>query len=126
MPNFLEQLVAEWYEFRGYFVRRNIKVGPLPKGGFKSELDVVAFHPTEKHLVHIDPSTDAHAWDQREKHFTPKFVVGRKFIPSILCKCAYWLGYSCNTVTFRSPRKRRSEKLSLGFGGVTGLLSAPK
>lgn len=37
MPNFLEQLVAEWYEFRGYFVWRNINVGPRPKGGFESE-----------------------------------------------------------------------------------------
>jgi len=31
--NFLEQLAAEWYEFRGYFVRRNVRVGPRPKGG---------------------------------------------------------------------------------------------
>ena len=25
--NFLEQLVAEWYEYQGYFVRRNVMVG---------------------------------------------------------------------------------------------------
>ena len=25
--NFLEQLVTEWYEYRGYFVRRNVPVG---------------------------------------------------------------------------------------------------
>jgi hypothetical protein len=25
--NFLEQLVAEWYEYDGYFIRRNVKVG---------------------------------------------------------------------------------------------------
>ena len=31
MVNFLEQMVAEWYEFRGYFVRRNVRVGPRPK-----------------------------------------------------------------------------------------------
>ena len=78
MPNFLEQLVAEWYEFRGYFVRRNINVGPRLKGGFESELDVVAFHPTKRHLVHIEPSMDAHSWDQREKRFTAKFAAGRK------------------------------------------------
>ena len=83
MPNFLEQLVAEWYEFRGYFVRRNINVGPRLKGGFESELDVVAFHPTKRHLVHIEPSMDAHSWDQREKRFTAKFAAGRKFIPSV-------------------------------------------
>ena len=61
MANFLEQLVAEWYEFRGYFVRRNINVGPRARGS-ESELDVVAFHPTKRHLVHIEPSMDAHSW----------------------------------------------------------------
>ena len=49
--NFLEQLVAEWYEFNGYFVRRNVKVGPRAKGGHDGELDVVAFHPGRKSLV---------------------------------------------------------------------------
>ena len=51
MINFLEQLVAEWYEFQGYFVRRNVRVGERPGGGHDSELDVVAFHPTKKHLA---------------------------------------------------------------------------
>jgi hypothetical protein len=41
--NFLERLVAEWYEFRGYFVRRKINVGPSLKGKFGFELDIVAF-----------------------------------------------------------------------------------
>ena len=30
--NFLEQLVAEWYEYRGYFVRRNVPVGRRLEG----------------------------------------------------------------------------------------------
>lgn len=83
MPNFLEQLVAEWYEFRGYFVRRNINVGKRLKGGFDSELDVVAFHPEQKHLVHVEPSMDADSWQQRERRFAAKFAAGRRFIPSI-------------------------------------------
>ena len=40
--NFLEQLVAEFYEYKGYFVRRNILVGKRAKGGYECELDVVA------------------------------------------------------------------------------------
>jgi len=36
MANHLEQLVAEWLEFKGYFVRRNVKVGKLPRGGHES------------------------------------------------------------------------------------------
>jgi hypothetical protein len=83
VPNFLEQLVAEGCEFRGYFVRRNINVGPRPKGGFESELDVVAFHPGRRHLVHVEPSMDAASWDRREQRLTAKFAAGRKFIPSL-------------------------------------------
>src|SRR5437016_5364675 len=47
--NFLEQLVAEWYEYQGYFIRRNVRVGKLAAGGYECELDVVAFHPQTKH-----------------------------------------------------------------------------
>ena len=54
MNNFLKQLAAEWYEYRGYFVRRNVRVGQRAGGGFAGELDVVAFNPIEKRLVHIE------------------------------------------------------------------------
>jgi hypothetical protein len=81
--NHLEQLVAEWYEFRGYFVRRNVQVGKRLMGGYECELDVVAFDPKEKHLVHIEPSMDAHTWAKREARFTKKFEAGRKYIPTL-------------------------------------------
>jgi len=81
--NHLEQLVAEWYEYRGYFVRRNIQVGPRPKGGYECELDVVAFHPSQHHLVHIEPSMDADSWAKREKRYSKKFEAGRKYIPAL-------------------------------------------
>ena len=32
--NHLEQLVAEWLQYNGYFVRVSVPVGPRPKGGF--------------------------------------------------------------------------------------------
>lgn len=60
MPsNYLEQLAAEWYEYQGYFVRRNIRVGLRKQGGYEGELDVVAFHPGRVALVHIETSMDA-------------------------------------------------------------------
>lgn len=34
----LEQMVAEWYEYQGYFIRRNVLVGRRDRGGFESEL----------------------------------------------------------------------------------------
>jgi len=81
--NYLEELVAEWYEFRGYFVRRNIRVGKRSKGGYEGELDVVAFHPETRHLVHIEPSMDALSWKKRDERFRKKFRAGQKFIPGL-------------------------------------------
>ena len=69
--NYLEQLVAEWYEYQGCFVRRNIHVGKRPKGGYECELDLVAFNPALRHLVHIEPSMDADSW-KKEKCDTRK------------------------------------------------------
>lgn len=81
--NHLEQLTAEWYEFRGYFVRRNVQVGRREKGGYECELDVVAFCPRRQHLVHIEPSMDAHTWAIRESRYTKKFEAGRRYIPGL-------------------------------------------
>jgi hypothetical protein len=81
--NHLEQLVAEWYEYQGYFVRRNVQVGRRPKGGYDCELDVVAYNPEKKHLVHIEPSMDAHTWAKREERFAKKFKAGRDHIPAL-------------------------------------------
>jgi len=81
--NFLEQLVAEWYEINGYFVRRNVRVGKLAHGGHEGELDVVAFHPEQKRLVHIESSMDGDTWDRREERFIRKFRVGRDQISKV-------------------------------------------
>lgn len=81
--NFLEQLVAEWYEYRGYFVRRNVPVGKRTKGGYECELDIVAFDPVKHHLVHIEPSMDAESWEKRELQFKKKFDAGLKYVPGL-------------------------------------------
>ena len=71
--NFLEQVIAEWFSYEGYFVKTNIKFGKLPRGGFTGEMDVVAFHPQTRELVHIETSTDALSWEDRCKRFKQKF-----------------------------------------------------
>jgi hypothetical protein len=81
--NHLEQLISEWYEYQGYFVRRNVLVGRLPTGGHECELDIVAFHPATRHLVHIEPSLDADSWAKREERYRKKFDAGRKYIPAL-------------------------------------------
>lgn len=53
------------------------KVG---RGGHECELDVVAFHPHERRLVHIEPSMDADSWAERERRYEKKFSAGRRYI----------------------------------------------
>ena len=64
-------------------MKRNIRVGKLPTGGFETELDIVAFHPEKKHLVHVESSLDADSWKKREERFRKKFSAGKIFIPKI-------------------------------------------
>lgn len=81
--NFLEQLAGEWYEYQGYFVRRNVLVGRRSQGGYECELDVVAFNPSNRHIVHVEPSMDAHSWKKREIRYKKKFSAGRNYIPNL-------------------------------------------
>ena len=84
MPlNHLEQFVAEWLEYSGYFVRRNVKVGKREKGGYGGELDVVALHPRQKRLLHYEMSTDTDSWPERERSFGKTFDAGRRHIPGL-------------------------------------------
>jgi hypothetical protein len=76
--NFLEQLVGEWYSYKGYFVQTNVKFGPLKHGGYEGEMDVVAFHPKDKVLVHVETSTDSLSWEKRRHHFESKFRRAQK------------------------------------------------
>ena len=83
--NHLESLVSEWYEFRGYFVRRNVQVGKRASGGYDCELDIVAFHPEQRSLVHLEPSLDCHSWAIREGRQAAasidKVLMGRTDLP---------------------------------------------
>ena len=80
--NHLETLIRQYYEWKGYIVRGNITLGRLSHGGCAGELDIVAYHPQTKHLLHIEPSLDAHPWKKREKRFKKKFDFGKQYICS--------------------------------------------
>ena len=73
----LEQLVYEYYDWLGYLVKHNIKVGRLQRGGWEMELDIIAYNPNTNHLIHFEPSLDADSWDKREKRFSKKFDAGK-------------------------------------------------
>lgn len=76
--NFLEQLAAEWYAYNGYFVQTNLKFGKRKAGGWEGEMDVLALHPRDKVLVHIETSSDAASWERRKTRFTGKFNNAQK------------------------------------------------
>lgn len=84
----LEQLVFEYYDWLGYLVKHNIKVGRLKRGGWEMELDIIAYNPNTNHLIHFEPSVDAYSWDTREKRFKKKFDAGKKYIKEHIFK---WL-----------------------------------
>ena len=84
----LEELIAEYYEWRGYVVKCNALVGKRARGGWEMELDVVAYDPETPSILHIEPSLDAQSWETREGRFVKKFEAGRKYILSELFK---WL-----------------------------------
>lgn len=82
--NHLEQTLSEWLEWKGYFLRRNVKVGKLSHGGHSGELDIVAFHPKTAHLLHIECSIDSNTWKTREDKFQRKFKTGReRIVPEV-------------------------------------------
>ncbi len=78
--NHLEKLTRQYYDWKGYLVKGNVKVGRLSHGGWAGELDIVAYHPQTEHLVHIEPSIDADSWKKREERFENKFRHGREYI----------------------------------------------
>ncbi len=83
--NFLEQLTAEWYQYKGYFVRTNIKFGRNAHGmgGHVGEMDVVAYKPESSDFIHIETSTDAYSWTKRRERFERKFTDARKYYMEI-------------------------------------------
>ena len=77
--NFLEQITSEWYVYKGYFVRTNIKFGRLSHGGWKGEIDIAAYNPQTKDFIHVETSTDADSWAKRKERFCRKFRNAAEF-----------------------------------------------
>lgn len=78
----LEKLIAEYYDWLGFLVKSNVKVGKRTMGGYDMELDIIAYHPGEQRLLHVEASLDAHSWPKREERYIKKFQMGEKYILS--------------------------------------------
>jgi hypothetical protein len=86
--NFLEQLTSEWLEYRGYFVRRHVRVDVRGASPQDCELDVVAFHPESQHLLQVEASMDTSTQRVRSHRFQLKFDAGRAHIPTMFASLA--------------------------------------
>lgn len=78
--NHLEKLISEYYDWQGFLVKQNMKVGRRAAGGWEMELDVIAYRPKDQRLIHVEASLDAHAWEKREARYEKKFTLGEKYI----------------------------------------------
>jgi hypothetical protein len=102
----LESLIAEYLEWQGFLIRRNLKVGRRDKGGWEMELDVVGYHPEQNRIVHYEPSIDALTWANREPSYEKKFAIGRKYMFTEVFK---WL-----------PNKTRIEQIAVFYNHPKG------
>lgn len=119
--NFLEELTSEWYEYNGYFCRKNIRYGkPSRGGGYVGEIDVVAYHPKTKEFIHIECSADAWSWEKKRVEFRKKFLKASKYYSSEFpfykkkVRKIVITGYSY-------PRLNAEDKMNFG-GGVEIIL----
>ena len=54
-------------------MKTNLKFGKMPDGGYKGEMDVIAFHPQTKEFVHVEASTGAVSWENQCETIERKF-----------------------------------------------------
>jgi hypothetical protein len=115
MASHLESLIYEYLEWRGYVVRRNLKIGRRARGGWEMEIDLVGYHPSTRDLVHYEPSLDAHSWETREVRFRKKFESARKYLFSEVFP---WLDLKTPLRQIAIVTSRRADKTQLGGGEV--------
>ncbi|OEF98273.1 hypothetical protein [Desulfuribacillus alkaliarsenatis] len=82
--NFLETLLTQWYVYQGYFVKNNVNFGKRSNGGYEGEIDVLAYDPINKKLVHIETSNDSKTWEKRVDIINKKFNAASFHYSSIL------------------------------------------
>jgi hypothetical protein len=118
--NFLESLVAEWYEYTGYFVRSNARARKRPKGGWDVELDVLAYSPSDQRLIHIETSSDASSWNERkDKFLNKKFILSRE-------EYEWLIGSSTKTIEKVAIVGWNLTKIDLNWGNDIRILTIPQ
>jgi len=124
MANHLEDLICQYYDWKGCIVRRNVKVGRRAKGGYDGELDVVIYdHKTNK-VLHYEPSTDASQWMKRELKYKRKFDVGKKYIRDVFPWLPPDFQLEQIAVFFQVPEKRRMFQggIAISIDALVGMI----
>lgn len=101
--NFLERLVAEWYELRGYFVKTNVRFGPRANGGYIGEVDVLAAKPRTRELVHIEVFGDAPRSEDYPDRIRKKFERAEPFYSGMV-EMEFELPQRIAIVTIGTPK----------------------
>ena len=108
MANHLETLIFQYYDWKGWVVKKNVKVGRLGRCGYAGELDVVVYDHDSDKVLHYEPSTDASKWEQRDVKYKRKFDLGKKHIPKEVFP---WLkpGFTLEQIAvfFNAPDSRK-------------------
>ena len=85
--NFVEELVAEWLQYEGWLVSRNVRYGEKPKrsaGGYKGECDILAFHPKRREYLHVECSQASLSRPKLAKKFLDQFKKAKKWYPKLM------------------------------------------
>jgi len=113
--NHLESLISEYYDWKGYLLKRNINVGKRQRGGYDMELDIVAYNPETKHLVHIEPSLDAYGWEKRIARYRKKFEAGKDYI---FTEVFPWLDKTTPLEQIAVPTRHPKGRHEIGGGKI--------
>lgn len=58
--NYLEQLVSEWYQYQGCFVKTNVRITNGKTKSVRHELDVMAYNYKTNECFHVEATTSTH------------------------------------------------------------------
>ena len=82
--NHLEDLIAEWYVYQQFFVKRNIRLETRNNGGYVGEIDLLVLDLDQNLVKHIEISSDSRSKARRNEMFNRKFEVAVPTINQIL------------------------------------------
>lgn len=73
MEKFLLQLACEYYQFMGFFIRRNLKFGEFKLSENSGEIELLAYNYKENILFHFETAQEVGTWDNKIAKLTKKF-----------------------------------------------------